>query len=87
MSNSKKSTSSRLKPGQKAPGSGVYEGVGSHGGIGGRQVATERGKPLPPMPKSAANYTLRAKSGRYIIQSPAQSSNTVTRWSRAFKKK
>ncbi len=88
MSKSTKKPSGKgLKPGQRAPASGVYEIVGSRGGLTGQQVVTERGKPLPPIPKSAANYTLRAKSGRYIITSPARSANTVTTWSQAFKKK
>lgn len=76
-----------LKPGRKTSASGVYEVVGARGELSGEQVAVARGKPLPPIPKSAANYTLRAKSGRYIIKSPAQSTSTVTTWSRAFKKK
>jgi hypothetical protein len=76
-----------LKPGQRAPASGVYEIVVPRGGSTGQEVVVERGKPLPPIPKSAKNYTLRAKSGRYIITSPAQSPNTVLTWSKAFKKK
>jgi hypothetical protein len=88
MSKAKKRTSGKgLKPGQRASASGVYEIVGSRGGLSGQQAIIERGKPLPPIPKSAANYTLRAKSGRYIIQSPVESANTVMTWSRAFKKK
>jgi hypothetical protein len=46
-----------------------------------------RGKPLPPMPKSGQSYTLRSKSGRYIIESPAKSANSVSTWSKAFKQK
>lgn len=76
-----------LKPGRRAPASGVYEIVGSRGGQSGEQVVITRGKPVPPIPKSAANYTLRAKSGRYIIKSPVESTSTVATWSYAFKKK
>ena len=72
-----------LKPGQAAPASGVL----SRPRATGEDAAANRGKPLPPMPKAAANYTLRAKSGRYIITSPARSANTVDAWSRAFNKK
>ncbi len=76
-----------LKQGQRAPASGVYEINGPRGGRAGNESVVARGKPLPPMPKSAQNYTLRAKSGRYIITSPANSANTVMTWSKAFKKK
>ena len=88
MSKSRKKSSGKgLKPGERARASGVYEIVGARGGLTGQQVVVEHGKPLPPIPKSAATYTLRAKSGRYIITSPARSDNTVRTWSRAFKKK
>jgi hypothetical protein len=87
MSKSAKEHSGRaFKPGQKAPTSGEYEIIGPRGGTTGR-IDVARGKPLPPLPKSAQHYTLHAKSGRYIIKSPAQSANTVMTWSRAFKKK
>lgn len=83
----KKRSAATLKPGQRAPASGVYEIVGPRGGTTGHEVGVARGKPLPPIPKSAQNYTLRAKSGRYIITSPAQSGNSVMTWSKAFRKK
>jgi hypothetical protein len=76
-----------FKLGQKAPTSGIYAAIGPRGGRTVEQTVVVNGKPLPPVPKSAKSYTLRAKSGRYIIQSPAQSANTVVTWSRAFKKK
>jgi len=82
----KKRSGSALKVGQKAPRSGVYEIIGPRGGRV-DEIAVSRGKPLPPIPKSAESFTLRAKSGRYIITSPARSANTVMTWSRAFKKK
>lgn len=75
------------KPGQKAPTSGIYSTIGQRGGRTVEQIVVVKGKPLPPLPRSAKGYTLHAKSGRYIIQSPAQSANTVMTWSRAFKKK
>lgn len=83
----KHSGKKRLKPGQKAPASGVYHINGRRGGGTEDEMVVIRGKPLPPVPKSARNYTLRAKSGRYIITSPVRSANTVMTWSKAFKKK
>lgn len=37
--------------------------------------------------KPAYENMLRAKSGRYIITSPAESANSITAWSEAFNKK
>ena len=76
-----------LKPGQKAPLSGIYEVIGPRGGSSGREIAVVRGQPLPPVPKSARSHMLRAKSGRYILTSPAKSANSVATWSQAFTKK
>jgi len=76
-----------MKPGEKAPSSGVYEIIGPRGGATGHEVVVTRGQPLPPVPKEARNYVLRAKSGRYIITSPAKSANTVMTWSKAFRQK
>jgi hypothetical protein len=67
-----------LKPGQRAPRSGVYKIVGHRGGDTGEERTVVRGKPLPPI--------LHTKSGRIIITSPAKSANTRISWSRAFKK-
>jgi hypothetical protein len=84
------SKSKVLKPGQKAPASGIYEAVGPRGGRTGEQIDIVRGEPLPPtpniapIPKSAEGYTLRSKSGDYIIMSPAHSANTVMTWSQAL---
>lgn len=82
-----KHSSKVLKPGRRAPASGVYEVVGGRSDLSSERVAVARGKPLPPIPKSGAKYTLRAKSGRYIIKSPVESTSTVAAWSYAFKKK
>jgi hypothetical protein len=82
----KKNSVKRVKAGQRMPAPGIYEVAGPRGGTG-QEIAAVRGKPLPPVPKSAKHYTLRAKSGRYIITSPAESANSVMTWSKAFKKK
>jgi hypothetical protein len=69
-----------LKPGQTAPRSGEYKIRDSSA-----EHKAGGGKKLPPS-KSGQSYTLRAKSGKFIITSPAESANTVESWSRAFKK-
>jgi hypothetical protein len=51
----------------------------------GRRAPVSGEQPPPPMPKSGQSYVIRAKSGRIIIKSPAQSSNSVSAWSKAFK--
>jgi hypothetical protein len=86
MSKSRKKTAARtLKPGQRAPASGEYEMIGPRGGDALQERAGVPRKPLPPMPKSGQSYVIRAKSGRYIIKSPAKSANSVSTWSKAFK--
>jgi hypothetical protein len=65
----KKSSRKTVKPGERAPASGVYEVVGPRGTRTGDERTVVRGQPLPPIPKSRQSYTLRAKSGRYIITS------------------
>lgn len=82
---SKKKRVKGLRSGQMAPMSGQYELVGPRGGRLGKELTIVRGQPLPPAPKSGS-YTLRTKSGSYVITSPAKSDRTVTTWSRAFKK-
>jgi hypothetical protein len=82
----KKGEITTLKPGRKAPVSGEYEIVGPRGGRTGQERTVVRGKPLPPMPKSGQSYIIRSKSGRFIIESPAKSANSVSTWSKAFKK-
>jgi hypothetical protein len=83
----KKDLGKTMKPGQKSPVSGEYEIIGPRGGDTGHERSVVRGKPLPPIPKSGRSYTLRAKSGRYIIESPAKSAISVSTWSKAFKTK
>jgi hypothetical protein len=84
----KKDIGKAVRPGHhKAPASGEHEIIGSRGGDIGHERIVVRGKPLPPLPKSGRSYTLRAKSGRYIIESPAKSAYSVSTWSKAFKAK
>jgi len=66
----KRDTAKAIKPSHKAPTSGH---------------TVVRRQALPPAPKPATGYTVRAKSGRYIITSPAKSANSISTWSRAFK--
>ena len=83
----------KLKPGQTAPRSGEYEINGPRGGGTGKDRTAVRGKSLPPTPSPGQGYvihrpvgTVRTKSGRTIITSPAKSANTISSWSKAFKK-
>jgi hypothetical protein len=76
-----------MKPGQKAPRSGEYRLIGARGRDTGEERTVVRGEPLPPTPKSGQGYTLRTRSGRFIMPSPAKSANTRDSWSRAFKSK
>ncbi len=75
-----------LKPGQKAPRSGEYEIRSPRGSGTGAERTAGSAKKLSPTPKSGQSYTLRTKSGKFIITSPAKSANTVGSWSKAFKK-
>ena len=77
----------KMKAAERAPRSGWHEMVGPRAGSNGHERTMVRGEPLPPTSKLGRSYALRAGSGRYIITSPAKSANTVTTWSRAFKKK
>jgi len=82
-----------LKQGRAVSRSGEYEIRGSRGGATGKERVVVRGKPLPPTPKGQKK-TLRlplhgavvTKSGWLIIPSPAKSANTISSWSKAFKK-
>jgi hypothetical protein len=82
-----------LKPGQRAPVSGIYEIVGPRGGATGKEHTIVRGVPLPPTPKPGQGYVIHrrargavvTKSGRVLIPSPVKSANTINSWSRAFK--
>ncbi|MGB6066874.1 MAG: hypothetical protein WBG50_18885 [Desulfomonilaceae bacterium] len=46
-----------LKPGQKAPASGLYRVRGPRGGRG-NEVTVVRGEPMPPSPKPKMTYDL-----------------------------
>ena len=82
-----------LKPGQRAPVSGVYEIVGPHGGATGKGHTVVRGVPLPPTPKPGQSYVIHrpargavvTKSGKVLISAPVKSANSINSWSRAFK--
>ena len=75
-----------LKPGHVARRSGEYEIRVARGDDTGAERTAGSGKKLSPAPKSGQSYTLRTKSGKFIITSPAKSANTVGSWSKAFKK-
>jgi hypothetical protein len=47
-----------LKPGQKAPASGIYEIIGPRGGRTGVERTVVRGEPLPPPPRHGEKYKL-----------------------------
>jgi hypothetical protein len=47
-----------LKPGQRAPRSGIYDMVGPRGGPTGEQVVSTHNKPLPPTQKPGQGYRL-----------------------------
>lgn len=47
----KKSKTSKLRPGEKAPESGQYAKVGPRGGKTGLEVTSTKGNPLPPAKK------------------------------------
>ena len=49
---------SKLKPGEPAPKSGIYDKIGPRGGDTGKQIIAEKGDPLPPAPKSGMSYKL-----------------------------
>jgi hypothetical protein len=57
-----------LKPGEVAPGSGLYELIGPRGGHTGKERTAVKGEVLPPTPKAGMEYEIseRAhnKSGR-----------------------
>jgi hypothetical protein len=81
----KKEAGKARKPGEKAPTTRAYVIIGARGGETGQTRTVVRGKPLPPLPKSGRSYALRAKSGRYILESPAKSTISGSTWSKAFK--
>lgn len=51
-----------LKPGQKAPVSGLYEIIGPRGGDTNKEVTAVKGKPLPPQPRPGTTYKLAEKA-------------------------
>jgi hypothetical protein len=54
-----------LKPGDKAPHSGLYEQVGPRGGQTNKQITSVKGETLPPTNKKGSTYVLvvPAKNG------------------------
>jgi len=55
-----------IRPGQKAPASGIYEIRGQRGGHTGEERTVVRGEPLPPTPKKGQGYSInrRTKTNR-----------------------
>jgi YjzC-like protein len=49
-------TQKNLKPGQKAPASGLYPVIGPRGGNSGREVTVTKGEPMPPPQKAGETY-------------------------------
>jgi hypothetical protein len=47
-----------LRPGQRAPRSGIYDMVGPRGRRTGEQVVSTHNKPLPPTEKPGQGYRL-----------------------------
>lgn len=88
MSKSGKRAAAKSLPAARRPAkSGIYAVVRPRDGGTAKDAVPVAGKPLPPLPKSAERYTIRTKSGGYIFTSPVESANTVTAWSKAFKRK
>jgi hypothetical protein len=83
----KRATAKSLTASERPAKSGIYPVVRPREGGAVKEAVSGAGKPLPPLPKSAERYTIRTKSGGYIITSPVESDNTVTTWSKAFKRK
>ncbi len=54
-----------LRPGEKAPASGLYPIVGPRGGDIGKDRTVVKGEPMPPTPKSGQGYGKpdRARNG------------------------
>lgn len=49
----------KLKPGEKAPESGIYGIVGPRGGDTGKEIVAEEREPLPPTRKPGEGYKLK----------------------------
>jgi hypothetical protein len=80
MSKSGKKDTAKSKAVHRASTSGVHR-------VTSRRVAPQKrtAQAQPPVPKPGTSQTIRSKSGRYILTSPAKSANSVSTWSRAFK--
>ncbi|WP_429422622.1 YjzC family protein [Nocardia sp. GAS34] len=65
MTMSKNPQNAPLKPGDKAPHSGLYEEVGPRGGHTGKEITGVKGKTLPPTSKPGNGFSLvdPAKNG------------------------
>lgn len=55
-------SSNPLRPGDKAPVSGIYDIVGPHGGPTGEQVVSVEGRPLPPTDKPGQGFVVADES-------------------------
>jgi hypothetical protein len=78
-----------LKPGEAASRSGEYQIRGPRGFVTGEERVSTAGKALKPQKKVSQpldRLGVVTKSGRTIIPSPAKSANTISAWSKAFKK-
>jgi YjzC-like protein len=75
-----------LRPGQRAPASGVYVVVGPRGGKTGDEVVVTRGKPLPPTRKPGG-YVLYStvSEGRSKARTRVSIAETHARFSTALK--
>jgi hypothetical protein len=79
----------KLKSRQSAPRSGEYEIVGPRGGDSGKERTTGYVIRRPAHSNGGVKEVagaIRTKSGRIIIASPVKSANTLSSWSKAFKK-
>ena len=58
----------KLKPGETAPASGLYEIIGPRGGQTGKERTVAKGETLPPTPRAGEKYRIatrtRNKSGK-----------------------
>jgi hypothetical protein len=51
-----------LKPGEKAPVSGLYQLIGPRGGSTGKERTVARGEILPPPPKPGMTYQISERA-------------------------
>jgi hypothetical protein len=52
----------KLKPGEEAPVSGLYELIGPRGGRTGKERTVTQGEVLPPPPKSGMTYRIAVRA-------------------------